>query len=85
MVIEIDVTTYTAANDYAPYRVPEVWLFKKSGLKIYNLQGDSYQEQAMSCYFPDVDLPKLISQVLQEASVKGTGVALRELRQRLMR
>ncbi len=26
LVIEIDVTTYTDANDYAAYNVPEVWL-----------------------------------------------------------
>jgi Uma2 family endonuclease len=84
LVIEIDVTTYTAAEDYAPYCVPEVWLFKKSGLKIYYLQEDSYQLQSMSRYFPTVDLPALIAQVLQAAAERGTGVALRELRQQLM-
>ena len=31
LVIEIDVTSYTAAEDFLPYKVPEVWLFKKSG------------------------------------------------------
>lgn len=85
LVIEIDVTTYTAAADYAPYRVPEVWLFKKSGLKIYGLQGESYQQQPSSRYFPEVDLPALIANVLQSASERGTGVALRELRQNLTR
>ncbi|NJN55993.1 MAG: Uma2 family endonuclease [Leptolyngbyaceae cyanobacterium SL_5_9] len=84
LVIEIDVTTYTAAEDYAPYRVPEVWLFKKSGLKIYSLQGEAYQQQPQSRYFPEVDLPELVAQVLQKASEQGTGVALRELRQQLM-
>jgi Uma2 family endonuclease len=84
LVIEIDVTTYTAAADYAPYHVPEVWLFKKSGLKIYHLQGDVYQQQPMRRYFPAVDLPTLIAQVLQVASAQGTGVALRQLRQKLM-
>jgi Uma2 family endonuclease len=83
LVIEIDVTTYTAAEDYAPYGVPEVWLFKKSGLKIYHLQGDTYQEQSRSRYFPTVDLPTLIAQVLEATAEKGTGVALRELRQQL--
>lgn len=83
LVIEIDVTTYTAAEDYAPYQVPEVWLFKKSGLKVYSLQGETYQPQPLSRYFPDVDLPTLTTQVLQVASEQGTGVALRELRQRL--
>ncbi|MBF1999295.1 MAG: Uma2 family endonuclease [Synechococcales cyanobacterium C42_A2020_086] len=85
LVIEIDVTTYTAAEDYAPYGVSEVWLFKRSGLKMYHLQGEGYQLQSMSRYFPNVDLPALIAQVLQVAAERGTGVALRELRQQLMR
>jgi Uma2 family endonuclease len=84
LVIEIDVTTYTAAEDYAPYGVPEVWLFKKSGLKIYRLQGETYQQQSLSRYFPKVDLPVVIANVLQTASEQGTGVALRKFRQQLM-
>jgi Uma2 family endonuclease len=83
LVIEIDVTTYTAAADYLPYKVPEVWLFKKSGLKIYSLQEETYQLQPFSRYFPEVDLATAIAQVLQVASQQGTGVALREFRQRL--
>lgn len=85
LVIEIDVATYTAAEDYAPYRVPEVWLFKKSGLKVYYLQGDTYQPQSTSHYFPNVDLPVLVTHVLQVAAEQGTGVALRNLRQQLMK
>ncbi len=83
LVIEIDVTTYTAAADYAPYGVPEVWLFKQSGLKIYDLQGETYEQSSRSRYFPTVDLPLLIAQVLQVAAAQGTGVALRTLRQQL--
>jgi len=85
LAIEIDVTTYTDAEDYGPYRVPEVWLFKKSGLKIYSLQGESYQQQTLSRYFPKFDLTKLIGDVLEVASARGTGLALGELRQQLMK
>ncbi len=84
LVIEIDVTSYTAAEDYLPYKVPEVWLFKKSGLKIYALQNEEYKLQTFSRYFPDLNLPELINQVLQVASDRGTGVALRELRHQLI-
>ncbi|MEB3211678.1 MAG: Uma2 family endonuclease [Leptolyngbyaceae bacterium] len=84
LVIEIDVTTYTAAEDYAPYKVPEVWLFKNSGLKIYHLQDDSYQQQSTSQFFPTVDLPPLIDEVFQRAAQQGTGAALRQLRQRFI-
>jgi Uma2 family endonuclease len=84
LVIEIDVSTYTAAEDYLPYRVPEVWLFKQSGLKIHALENEGYQLQAFSRYFPEVDLPALITDVLEVAAAQGTGIALRELRQRLI-
>ena len=83
LVIEIDVTSYTAAEDFLPYKVPEVWLFKKSGLSIYGLSGDTYQQRSFSRYFPEVDLPVIISQVLNVASEQGTGVAIRGLRERL--
>lgn len=85
LVIEIDVSTYTAAEDYAPYRVPEVWLLKTSGLNIYHLQGEVYQPEFGSRYFPKVDLPMLITKVLETASAQGTGAALRELRQQLIK
>jgi len=85
LVIEIDVNSYTDAEDYGPYRVPEVWLFKNSLLKIYIWQGESYQQQTLSRYFPNIDLTKLIGDVLQMASARGTGVALGELRQQLMK
>ena len=83
LVIEIDVTNYTVVADYAPYGVPEVWLFKNKGLEIYHLQGNAYQLQPISCYFPNCDLSALLAQVLQVAAEQGTGVALRSLRQQL--
>ncbi|MGB3761038.1 MAG: Uma2 family endonuclease [Rivularia sp. (in: cyanobacteria)] len=85
LVIEIDVTSYTAAEDFLAYKVPEVWLFKKSGLSIYGLSEDSYQQRAFSRYFPEVDLSAIINQVLQVASEQGTGVAIRGLREQLRR
>jgi Uma2 family endonuclease len=39
LVLEIDVTTYTDVVDYIPYRVPEVWLFKKNRLLIHWLEN----------------------------------------------
>lgn len=83
LVIEIDVTSYTAAEDFLPYKVPEVWLFKKSGLSIYGLSEDSYQQRAFSRYFPEVYLSEIISSVLKVASEQGTGVAIRGLREQL--
>lgn len=84
LVIEVDVTTYTDANDYFLYQVPEVWLLKRNRLTIYGLQDSEYQLQATSRYFPDVDLQAIVVQCLESASERGTGVVIRELRQRLL-
>ena len=83
LVIEIDVTTYTDANDYLLYGVPEVWLLKKNQLNIHVLRESEYHLQDASRYFPDIDLQAIVSSCLQAASERGTGVAIRELRQRL--
>ncbi len=83
LAIEIDVTSYTDVDDYAPYCVPEVWLFKRNQLLIYSLQQNKYQLQPTSRYFPNVDLQTLITQCLDAASARGTGVAIRELRSSL--
>jgi Uma2 family endonuclease len=61
LVLEIDVTSYSDVDDYLPYRVPEVWLFKKSQLHIYQLQGETYVLQTQSSYFPDIDLQSMIN------------------------
>lgn len=83
LVIEIDVITYSDVNDYLPYRVPEVWLFKTKRLAIHGLQSGTYQLQSTSRYFPDIDLPALCDRCLQMAAEHGTGVAIRELRKTL--
>lgn len=83
LAIEIDVTSYTDVTDYAPYRIPEVWLFKRNQLSIYGFQGNKYQLQPTSRYFPNVDLQALITKCLEAASARGTGIAIRELRSSL--
>ncbi len=83
LVIEIDVTSYTAAGEYSPYQVPEVWLYKMGSLQIHGLQAEGYALQSTSRYFPGVDLTQLIAAVFQMATEQGTGMAIRALRQRL--
>ena len=83
LVIEVDVTSYTAVEDYLPYKVPEVWLYRDTGLQIYNLERDGYQPQDLSRYFPNVELSGLIEQVFSVALTQGTGEAIRDLRRRL--
>ncbi|MEO0458008.1 MAG: Uma2 family endonuclease [Cyanobacteria bacterium P01_A01_bin.114] len=84
LVIEIDVTSFTAAEDYAPYKVPEVWLLKKRALSLYTLKDDgSYEECSNSQYFPGFNLHDLISRCVQTAYDRNTSTAIRELRKSL--
>ncbi len=90
LVIEVDVTSYTDVNDYLPYRVPEVWLFKKNKLVIHQLQSDSvtpsltyrYTVASNSQYFPDINVSELISECLQITREQNTSTAILELRRR---
>ncbi|NJN87231.1 MAG: Uma2 family endonuclease [Leptolyngbyaceae cyanobacterium SL_7_1] len=83
LVIEIDVTTYTAADDYLPYRVPEIWLLKRDRLTIHQLQGDRYELATQSRYFPEIPIEEIVVQTLQRAYDRNTSSAIRALRQQL--
>ncbi len=83
LVLEIDVTSYSDVNDYLPYGVPEVWLFRKNKLFVYQLQGTEYLSQTHSRYFPDINLLDLVSRCLQVAYERNTSAAIRELKQLL--
>ena len=88
LVLEVDVTSYTTVDDYAAYRVPEVWILRNTKLTIYalvkmNTQAYTYEEQTDSRHFPGIDLQRISDSVFKSASNQGTGVAIRQLRQRL--
>jgi len=92
LVVEIDITSYTDVNDYLPYRVPEVWLWRKNQLVIYRLQGDRLQHcasrnrytvETSSRYFPNINVSKLVTECLQIAYERNTSAAIRELRRKL--
>lgn len=83
LVLEVDVTSYSDVNDYLPYRVPEVWLFRKNQLLVYQLQNAEYLMQTQSQYFPNIDLQDEIAQCFQVAYERNTSTAIRELKQRL--
>jgi Uma2 family endonuclease len=83
LVLEIDVTSYSNVNDYLPYRVPEVWLWRRDQLSVYRLQGTEYLSQERSRYFPDIDLAVIISRCLEVAYRRNTSSAIRDLKQSL--
>jgi Uma2 family endonuclease len=83
LVIEIDVTSYSDIQDYLPYRVPEVWLYKRETLSIYQLQDATYQLQTHSRYFPGFDLAGAIARCMEVAYDRNTSAAIRDLKQKL--
>jgi Uma2 family endonuclease len=85
LVLEIDVTSHSNVNDYLPYRVPEVWLFRQQQLLVYQLREDEYMFQSQSRYFPAVDLASVLARCLQLADERNTSAAIRDLKQQLKR
>ncbi len=83
LVLEIDVTSYSDAKDYLPYRVPEVWLFRKKQLLVYQLQGNDYVVQSQSQYLPSVNLSDMLNRCLQIAYERNTSAAIRSLKREL--
>jgi Uma2 family endonuclease len=83
LVLEIDVTSYSNVNDYLPYRIPEVWLFRQQKLLIYQLQAAKYVPQQSSRYFPDIQVQDAIARCIQIACDRNTSTAIRDLKQRL--
>lgn len=83
LVIEIDVTSYTDVNDYLPYRVPEVWIYKRKEIIIYGYQGDRYEIITNSRYFPTMNVSDILIESFQIASDRNTSTAIRQLRRKL--
>ncbi|BAZ12240.1 hypothetical protein NIES4071_40700 [Calothrix sp. NIES-4071] len=80
LAIEIDVTSYTDINDYLPYKVPEVWLFRRNQLSIYQLEGNAYTLKPFSNYFPNINVLDIVQNTLQKARDTNASTAIRELR-----
>ncbi|NJK66204.1 MAG: Uma2 family endonuclease [Microcoleus sp. SU_5_3] len=83
LAIEVDVTSYTDVDDYLPYRVPEVWLFKQNRLRIYCLESEGYVETSVSRFFPNYNISELVLECYQMSRDRNTSVAIRELRRRV--
>ncbi len=82
LVLEIDVTSYTDVNDYLPYKVPEVWIYKKNQLMIYVLETDSYSLVSNSRYFPNLNVKEIVSEYIELARQSSSSVAMGILRSR---
>jgi Uma2 family endonuclease len=83
LAIEIDVTSFTSELDFLPFNVPEVWLFKKYRLTIYQLADGKYEISENSRYFPNILMQDMIDRCFTTAKEKGTGAAISQLRRSL--
>ncbi|MBD1822686.1 Uma2 family endonuclease [Cyanobacteria bacterium FACHB-DQ100] len=81
LVIEMDVTSYSNVDDYLPFKVPEVWMFKNKQLWIYGLENDAYIPQERSRFFPETPIFEIVAECVQIASERTTSAAIRSLRQ----
>ncbi len=78
LVIEVDLTSTTKAEDYQAISPKELWIYRRSGLLIYLFDGQQYQESKTSYNFPDFDVKKLISEYVDRGWQVGSSVAVRE-------
>lgn len=80
LAIETDVTSKTTLEAYAAIKVPELWIFANSQLKIYILAPDGYIESQISPIFPNLDIAQMIPQLVTVAFHQGTRQMLKKLR-----
>lgn len=78
LAIEVDATSATDPEDYAPLRVPELWIYRENALHIHLFDGGHYRQAAESALFPGLPLAQWIPQYLSRAWEAGSSVALRE-------
>ncbi|MEG5238637.1 hypothetical protein QUB77_31030 [Microcoleus sp. AT9b-C3] len=63
--------------------MPEVWLFKKNKLRIYDLQNDRYVESSVSRYFPNFNVSEIVEECWQMSRDRHTSAIIRELRRKI--
>ncbi|MEM9542115.1 MAG: Uma2 family endonuclease [Cyanobacteria bacterium P01_E01_bin.42] len=68
LVIEIDITSSSSdrLQVYSSLGVPEVWIYDRNTLILYQLENEEYTVRDRSQFFPDIPIPE-IAQFLQQA------------------
>ncbi|BBD53992.1 hypothetical protein PCC7805_02271 [Planktothrix agardhii] len=74
LVLEIDLTqkSLSRRSMYARLGIPEVWRCDQNKLKIYQLQGEDYQQTPRSLVFPEIaleSLPQIIKHNIKSGRV----------------
>lgn len=85
LVIEVDVTSYTDVNDYLPFKIPEVWLFKNKQLKVYEFSEGAYRLQTHSRFFPSINILETVAECIEITDKESGSAAIWALREKLER
>lgn len=83
LALEIDVTSKTQLEAYLELGVPELWIYEGNELKIYILESNQYQQQAISPTFSQLPIPSLMTELLDQSRKKGRSPALRNFRKQM--
>jgi Uma2 family endonuclease len=78
LAIEMDLTCATKAEDYLPFAVPELWLYRRRELLIYLFDGQAYQESQISSNFAQINVKEILPKYVELAWQSGSSTALRE-------
>ncbi|MEA5564328.1 MULTISPECIES: Uma2 family endonuclease [unclassified Anabaena] len=78
LALETDLTSKTELDAYEALKVPELWIYKNSHLKIYLLQQDKYVESQTSQTFPGITVIETIPLFMQRAKEVGVSQTLTE-------
>lgn len=85
LVLEIDLTqkSLPRRSIYARLGIPEVWRCDQNKLKIYQLQGDNYQQISQSLVFPEIGLESL-PRIIKDHIKSGKNSVIREFQKWLI-
>lgn len=78
LAIEVDLTSITDVEAYQLLKIPELWVYRRESLKVYLLQGESYQESDKSRLFPDIDIKNILPYYVELGWTEGASIALRK-------
>jgi Uma2 family endonuclease len=76
LALETDLTSKTELDAYEALKVPELWIYKNSNLKIYLLQQGKYVESQISQTFPGIAVIEIIPLFIQRAKEVGVSQTL---------
>lgn len=78
LALEIDATSSSDPQDYEPFRIPELWIYREDSLEIFIFDGEHYRNSHESPTFPGIPLVRLIPDYIRLAWREGSSVALRQ-------